>query len=97
VPQHAFDPQAFAFREAGAEDWVSDDELRQMAQAGELVVTTDRQIVTVDEWESRNWDAGRHPDGPKTLEEAKEALRARARDPHSPDWDSTVYDDLEPR
>lgn len=93
----AYDPQADAFREAAPEDLVSDDELRAMAARGELLVTTNDPVVTVAEWESREWDEGRHPDGPKTLEEAKEALRARARDPRSPDWDSTVYDDLEPR
>lgn len=92
---HSYDPQAFAFREATPEDWVDDDELSRMLDRGELVVTTEDPVVPVEDWESRHWDEGRHPGGPKTLEEAKQALRQRARDPRSPDWDSTLYDDLE--
>lgn len=97
MPDHVFDPQADAFRAASEEDWVTDEDLAIMATRGELVVTTDAPVVSVAEYEAREWDAGRDPSGPKTLEEAKEALRIRIADPRSPDWDSTVYDDLDPR
>lgn len=95
MPQHAYDPQADAFRAASEEDWVTDDALAGMLERGELVVTTDADVVPVEAYEAENWDAERHPDGPKTVEEAKATLRERVQDPRSPDWDTTVYDDLE--
>jgi hypothetical protein len=95
VPEHAYDPQADAFRGADETDWVTDDLLMAMVARGELVVTTHEDSIPVEVYESGNWDAGRHPDGPKTVAEAKAVLRERVQDPRSPDWDTTVYDDLE--
>lgn len=95
MAEHAFDPQADAFRAASEEDWLTDEDLAAMASSGQLVDTTAAEVVPVEEYEARSWDAGRHPSGPKSLEEAKELLRERVQDPRSPDWDSTVYDDLD--
>ena len=96
MAEHAFDPQSAAFREAGPEDWISDENLEQMFAEGLLVDTTDVAVTPVENYEAAEWDAGRHPAGPKSLEEARAALQARVDDPVAPDRDASLYDDLEP-
>lgn len=71
----ALDPQSAAFREAGDDDWVSDQ------QIAEVATVHDGPVRTPEEYEG--WDAGR--EGAKSLDEAREALAARIADPAAPE------------
>lgn len=93
MAEHARDTQAEAFRGAGPDDWVTDDDLAAMHDSGELQTVTDAPVRTVYEHEVSGWDAERV--GPKSLEQAKAALADRVDDPQAPDDDASLYDGLD--
>ena len=82
------DPQSRAFREAGAADrW--DGSLRDLAANAEVSavhgpIADVSRIQLPHHYEfGTGWDADR--DGPKTIEQAREALAVRIADPAAPD------------
>ena len=88
------DRQSQAFREAGPNDLVLDEQIDLMIEDGALLIPGPSDpIKTPEEWNATGWDA--NADEPKTLEEAKAALQARVLDPHAPDSDATAYDGLD--
>lgn len=95
MTQPPSDRQSQAFREAGPADrW--DGHLPDIETAGGTVhdpVLELSDVVLPWEYELGNWDADRV--GPKTPQEAAEALAARIADPAAPDseHDAGAYDD----
>ena len=84
------DAQSRAFREASTEDLVSDQQLMALIENGELLAPNpDDPIKSPDEWHATGWDEGRQD--PKSLEEARDALRSRATQSHER---PNLYDDL---
>lgn len=84
------DAQSRAFREASAEDLVTDEQMMMMIEHGELLAPNpDDPIVSPDGWNTIRWDEGRQD--PKSMEEAQSVLRNRAEATHE---DPTAYDDL---
>jgi hypothetical protein len=86
------DRQSDAFRNAQPSDWATDTLLADAVvhEPGSL-----EPIAAPEDWEDREWDAGRGT--PKSLIEAQALLAARIADPEAPD-DETVagaYDQLE--
>lgn len=92
MPDHASDPQAEAFHAAHPDDLAGDELLAEMLRDGLLVDTTDEPIVPVESHEAAHWDRERQ--GPKSVEQARDALASRVADPAAPDGDATAYDDL---
>lgn len=90
---HELDSQSSAFRGAQPADLVTDEDMEGMVQDGDLILSTDAPVVSVDAYEAGGWDSGR--ESAKTLEEAKVALAARVQDPRAPDRDASAYDGLE--
>lgn len=89
------DAQRRAFTDAGAADWAAEAELLADAVVHEPGDPNAEPVRTPEEWDSTGWDENR--DGPKSLDEAREALAARIADPHAPDTEATAgaYDDME--
>lgn len=82
------DPQSAAFREATEVDcWDGDVEALIAAGGRRHEPLADAgHIVGPDEYEAAGWDDGREP--PKSISEARAALRARITDPTAPDGDA---------
>lgn len=66
MTEESMDAQSRAFREATEEDWVTDEQIAEMAEAVDPN-TTER---LPEEYEEDGWDLGR--EGPKSLEDAIE-------------------------
>lgn len=94
MSEHARDTQAEAFRHAGPEDWIDDDELGRWHERGSLVTVTGQPVRTPEDFEGQGWDEGRV--GIPSLDEAKAALAARVESPQAPDDDASAYDHLDP-
>lgn len=85
------DPQSRAYREAGPGDrWDGDLQAigARVSQADDVSA-----VVLPEDYEDTGWDTGRV--GPKSLEEAREALASRIADPHAPDSEAEAgaYDE----
>jgi hypothetical protein len=93
MADHARDTQAEAFRNAGPEDWMTDDDLEAALGDGTLLVATSEEFRTVEEHEADGWDSERV--GTKDLDAAKAALADRVDDPSAPDDDPEAYDELD--
>lgn len=86
------DRQHAAFAEAGPDELVTDEGIAAMYESGELRDVTEGPTADVDEHEAAGWDTDRI--GPKSPQEARDALAARVADPGAPDTDPRAYDDL---
>lgn len=89
------DEQRRAFVEATSSDWAAEAELLADA-AIHLPDDPDAEpIRTPEEWDADGWDEER--DGPKSLDEARQALADRIANPHAPDTEAVAgaYDELE--
>lgn len=89
------DPQSIAFREATEQDsW--DGAIAALIAEGAVhhpPITNLDDIALPEHFEERNWDQGRV--GPKSLDEAREALAERIRSRSAPDSldAENAYDD----
>jgi hypothetical protein len=96
VPE--LDRQSAAFREMHASERVSDEELAAYAErihpAPTSVLALLDELALPEDYEAQQWDVGRG--APKTVTEAKSALRERISDPYAPDETSVAgaYDGL---
>jgi hypothetical protein len=82
------DAQSRAYREMYPHERYGDIELAAHAEAEHAPATSLDGIRLPDDYEAELWDAGR--EGPKTVDEARDALAARIADPNAPDSDEVA-------
>lgn len=89
------DAQRSAFTGASPDDWAAEADLLADAVVHEPNEPHAEPIRTPEEWDATRWDEDR--DGPKSIDEAREALAARIADPTAPDTEAVAgaYDGLE--